>query len=84
MSASMRRLPTDHNRIKTPNPLNKEKGELSLEESPILPDEAIKEFQQLYRRKFGEWLDEKEARREAENLVRLYEAVYGPDSGSLA
>ena len=46
----------------------------------MLPDEAIKEFQELYLRLYGELLSDEEARRKAEKLVSLYEAVYEQDS----
>ncbi len=50
----------------------------------MLPNEAIREFQELYKQHFGEWLEEKEARRKADNLLRLFRAVYGtPMSGKL-
>lgn len=50
----------------------------------MLPDEAVREFQELYKQHFGEWLEEKEARRKADNLLRLFRAVYEtPMSGKL-
>jgi hypothetical protein len=45
----------------------------------MLPQEAIEEFKQIYLDLYGEVLSDAEARAKAENLVRLYEAVYGPE-----
>lgn|GEM_PF-719170 len=45
----------------------------------MLPEEAIEEFKDIYFRLYGMRLSDAEARRRAENIVRLYEAVYGPD-----
>lgn len=46
----------------------------------MLPDEAIEEFKEIYKREFGEELSAEEARRRAENLVGLFGAVYTPIS----
>lgn len=46
----------------------------------MLPDEAIKEFQQLYEGHFGERLSETEARSRAERFLQLFRAVYVPPS----
>lgn len=43
----------------------------------MLPKEAIKEFKKLYFKNYGIELSEEEAERRANNLVALYEAVYG-------
>lgn len=42
--------------------------------------EAIKEFKELYRKRFGVELSDKEASFRANNLVRLYQTVYGSDT----
>ena len=42
----------------------------------MLPKEAIKEFQQIYRQEFGVDLSDEEAQRRADNLVNLYKFVY--------
>ncbi len=42
----------------------------------MLPKEAIKEFQNLYKARFGVELDDNEASRRANNLVNLYKFVY--------
>ena len=47
---------------------------------PMLPEEAIKEYKLLYKKRFGVDLSDDEARRRAENLVKLYKAVYGGSS----
>ena len=43
----------------------------------MLPPEAIKEFKELYKKRFGVDLIDQEASFRANNLVGLYEAVYG-------
>ncbi|MCX6719904.1 MAG: hypothetical protein NTV36_02245 [Candidatus Staskawiczbacteria bacterium] len=45
----------------------------------MLPKEAIEEFKKLYAKNFGVELSDEEASRRANNLVALYEAVYGDD-----
>ncbi len=42
----------------------------------MLPDEAIKEFKEIYKKEFNEELSDEEARRRAESLYGLFEAVY--------
>lgn len=44
----------------------------------MLPDEAIDEFKEIYKKEFGEKLSDEEARRKAENLIKLFDAVYRP------
>ena len=46
----------------------------------MLPKEAVKEFAELYQKRFGIQLSESEATRRANNLVNLYKAVYQPAS----
>lgn len=41
-----------------------------------LPDEAIIEFQQLYKARYGQDISVEEARRRAENLMKLYRVTY--------
>ena len=43
----------------------------------MLPAEAINEFKELYRKKFGVELSDEEASFRANNLVNLYKFVYG-------
>lgn len=45
----------------------------------MLPPEAIKEYQRLYRERYGVDLSDAEASFRANNLVRLYRAVLGAD-----
>jgi len=49
-----------------------------------LPREAIIEFKKLYKKHYGVELSDKEAEFRANNLVNLYDAVYGqPSHGSI-
>ena len=47
----------------------------------MLPQEAIDEFKKLYKARFGVDLSNEEAAFRANNLVNLYEAVYGVSIG---
>lgn len=47
----------------------------------MLPKEAIAEYKKLYAKNYGIELTDEEATRRANNLVALYEAVYGEDAG---
>ena len=47
----------------------------------MLPKKAIDEFKQLYLKHYGVELSDEEATRRANNLVALYAAVYGDNSG---
>jgi hypothetical protein len=47
----------------------------------MLPKEAIEEFKKLYFEDFGIQLSDEEASYRANNLVALYTAVYGDNSG---
>ena len=49
----------------------------------MLPKEAIEEFKRLYAKNYGVELSDEEATRRANNLVALYTAVYGDNSGRL-
>ncbi len=49
----------------------------------MLPKEAIKEFKKLYFKNYQIELSDEEATRRANNLVALYGAVYGDNSGRL-
>lgn len=40
-----------------------------------LPGKAIKEYQTIYRKEYGIYLDEKEARQQARNLLRFMDAI---------
>lgn len=42
----------------------------------LLSDEAISEFQQLYKARYGQDISVDEARRRAENLMKLYRVTY--------
>lgn len=42
----------------------------------MLPDEAIKEFKKIYKRQYGIELSDEEASFRANNLIKLYQAVY--------
>jgi len=44
----------------------------------MLPDEAIEEFKEIYKKEFGEELSNEEARKRAERLFGLFKAVYDP------
>ena len=46
----------------------------------MLPKEAIKEFKRIYAKNYGVELSDKEATERANNLVALYNAVYGDNS----
>lgn len=52
--------------------------------SGALPIEAILEFRQLYRKRFGRVLTEAEAIFRANNLIRLYAAVLSSESIQIA
>ena len=43
----------------------------------MLPQEAIDEYKKLYEKRFGVKLSDEEAVFRANNLVRLYTAIYG-------
>jgi len=47
----------------------------------MLPQEAIDEFKKLYKARFKVDLSDEEASLRANNLVNLYEAVYGTPCG---
>jgi hypothetical protein len=47
----------------------------------MLPKEAIEEFKKLYKQRFKVDLSDEEAVFRANNLVNLYEAVYGASFG---
>lgn len=47
----------------------------------MLPPEAIQEYQQLYKMRYGVDLSDAEASFRANNLVRLYRAVLGTENG---
>ena len=47
----------------------------------MLPQEAIDEFKKLYKARFKVDLSDEEASLRANNLVNLYEAVYGTSCG---
>jgi len=47
----------------------------------MLPKEAIEEFKNLYFQDYGIKLSDDEANYRANNLVALYTAVYGDNSG---
>ncbi|MEK7663879.1 MAG: hypothetical protein AAB340_00290 [Patescibacteria group bacterium] len=49
----------------------------------MLPKKAIEEFKRIYKKNYGIELTNEEAIKRANNLVALYEAVYGNDSGRL-
>jgi transcriptional antiterminator len=46
----------------------------------MLPEQAIDEYIQIYRKKFGITLSKQEASFRANHLVNLYKAVLGPES----
>jgi hypothetical protein len=50
----------------------------------MLPQEAIEEFKKLYKARFKVDLSDEEASFRANNLVNLYEAVYGTSLGKTA
>ncbi len=43
----------------------------------MLPEEAIKEFQEIHKKEFGVELSQEDAREKAENLIELFRVVYG-------
>jgi hypothetical protein len=45
----------------------------------MLPKEAIQEFKELYKKRYGVELSDQEASRRANNLVNLYKVTYMPD-----
>ena len=47
----------------------------------MLPKEAIEEFKKLYFKNYGIQLSDEEATYRANNLVALFSAVYGDNSG---
>ena len=49
----------------------------------MLPQNAISEFKKLYFKNYGIQLSDEEASYRANNLVALYSAVYGDNSGRL-
>jgi len=47
----------------------------------MLPKKAIDQFKELYKKRYGVELDDKEAEFRANNIINLYKAVYiGPIS----
>jgi transcriptional antiterminator len=46
----------------------------------MLPEQAIDEYIEIYRKKFGITLSREEAAFRANHLVDLYKAVLGPES----
>ncbi len=50
----------------------------------MLPPEAIEEYKKLYEKRFGIKLSDEEAVFRANNLVRLYTAVYGASLAQLS
>ena len=46
----------------------------------MLPDEAITEYIEIYKKLYGITLTKEEASFRANNLVNLYKAVLGPES----
>lgn len=46
----------------------------------MLPEQAIDEYIEIYRKKFGITLSKEEATFRANHLVDLYKAVLGPES----
>lgn len=49
----------------------------------MLPQEAIEEYKKLYEKRFGIKLSDEEAVFRANNLVKLYTAVYGASPAKL-
>jgi len=49
----------------------------------MLPQDAINEFKDLYRKQYGVVLSDTEAARRANNLMRLYRAVLKPSTSVL-
>ena len=50
----------------------------------MLPQEAIEEYKKLYEKRFGIKLSDEEAVFRANNLVKLYKAVYGASSPQIS
>lgn len=46
----------------------------------MLPEQAIDEYIEIYRNKFGVTLSRKEAAFRANHLINLYKAVLGPET----
>ncbi len=46
----------------------------------MLPQKAIREFKEIYRKKFREELTEKDALDKALRILNLYKTVYGSDN----
>lgn len=44
----------------------------------MLSDEAIEEYQKIYKKQFGKDISKEEARLQGENLIRLFKVVYKP------
>lgn len=49
----------------------------------MLPKEAIEEFKEIFRKKYGKELSEEEARKMAEHFFGLYCAIYDPEDKSV-
>lgn len=49
----------------------------------MLPKQAIDEYKELYKKRFGVILSDAEASFRANNLVNLYKAVLGPERSEL-
>ncbi len=50
----------------------------------MLPQEAIEEYKKLYEKRFGIKLSDEEAVFRANNLVKLYTAVYGASTAQVS
>ncbi|MDD5721581.1 MAG: hypothetical protein PHT16_04055 [Candidatus Pacebacteria bacterium] len=46
----------------------------------MLPEKAIKEFKELYKKRYGVELSDQEASYRANNLFNLYKVTYMPNS----
>jgi len=46
-----------------------------------LSKEAIEEYKQIYKEKFGEVISDEEAREQGENLIALFRVIYRPIPG---
>jgi hypothetical protein len=46
----------------------------------MLPQQAIQEFKELYKKRYGVELSDQEASHRANNLFNLYKVTYMPDS----
>lgn len=46
----------------------------------MLPEKAIQEFKELYKRRFNKELSDQEASYRANNLFNLYKVTYMPES----